>query len=119
MNFQDMNKVNTAIIINSSGMGHSEPDLEATLVRNYFKLMVSEEYLPKFIVFYSGGVHLTCSGSEILDNLKSLEARGVNIVTCKTCLNYYGLSEKLEAGMLATMIDIMDIQFSADKVITL
>ena len=51
------------------------------------------------MLFYNGGATLTCEGSDSLEDLKSLEAQGVNIMTCGTCLDYYGIKEKLAGGI--------------------
>ena len=68
-------------------------------------------------LFYNGGATLTTEGSASLEDLKSLEAQGVEILTCGTCLNYYGLTEKLAVGSVTNMYSIVEILSAADKVI--
>lgn len=67
--------------------------------------------------FYNGGATLTTEGSDSLEDLKSLEAQGVTIKTCGTCLNYYGLTEKLCVGEVTNMYDIVETMAKASKVI--
>ena len=69
------------------------------------------------ILFYNGGAFLTCEGSESLEDLKSLEAQGVEIRTCGTCLNFYGLTEKLQVGDVTNMYDIAERMSKADRII--
>lgn len=109
---------NTLIQITCSGMG-SDDELGLTLVANYLRLLGEEEELPRFIAFYHGGVKLICAGSPVIALLHNLEQKGVKLIACKTCLNYFGLSDKTEAGVPATMIDILALQKVADKVISI
>ena len=73
--------------------------------------------LPRTILFYNGGAHLTCRGSESLEDLKHLEAQGVEILTCGTCLNHYGLTEDLEVGGVTNMYTIVEKLAGAGKVV--
>ena len=78
--------------------------------------MIKDE-LPDTILCYNGGAKLTCEGSESLEDLKDLAARGVEILTCGTCLNFYGITEKLQIGSVTNMYDIVERMSSADRVI--
>ena len=60
---------------------------------------------------------LTTEGSLSLEDLKSMEAQGVQIMTCGTCLNYYGLTDKLAVGTVTNMYSIVETLAAADKVI--
>ena len=60
------------------------------------------------MLFYNGGAKLTCEDAPTLEDLKSLEAQGVEILTCGTCLNHYGLSEKLQVGSVTNMYVIAE-----------
>lgn len=111
------NLKNTLIQITRQGMG-SDDELGQTLIANYLRLLGEEEELPRFIAFYHGGVKLICNGSSVLTELRKLEERGVKLMACKTCLNYFDLAEQVEIGVQATMIDILELQKVADKVIT-
>ena len=73
--------------------------------------------LPKTMLFYNGGATLTTEGSDSLEDLKSLEAQGVEIMTCGTCLDYYGLKEKLAVGTVTNMYSIVETMDQATKVI--
>lgn len=79
--------------------------------------MTQLEELPKAMIFYNGGATLTAEGSDSLEDLKSLEAQGVEILTCGTCLNYYGLTDKLEVGSVTNMYTIVEKMAEAGKII--
>jgi selenium metabolism protein YedF len=109
----------TLLQINRFGMGEGDENLGMVLIQNYFKLLLQEDQLPAFIVFYNGGVRLVADDSPVLEILKAIEERGVRLLSCKTCLNHYGLIDKMKVGMAGSMLDIMALQNTATKVITL
>ena len=73
--------------------------------------------LPRTVLFYNGGAKLTVEGSESLEDLRNMEAQGVEILTCGTCLNFYGLAEKLAVGGVTNMYAIVEALANAGKVI--
>ncbi len=110
---------NTLIQITQYGMGNGDEQLGLQLVTNYLKLIKEENNLPRFITFYNAGVKLICSGSPVIESLKQLEKSGVKLIACKTCLNHFNLIDKVEIGIPGTMIDIIELQKMAEKVINL
>ena len=110
---------NTLIQINSAGMGHGDQQLGLVLIENYLKLILQEDQLPKVITFYNDGVKLIAEGSPVINQLREIEAKGVKLLACKTCLNHFKLIDKVEVGMAGSMIDIITLQNEAGKVITL
>lgn len=109
----------TLIQFTQNGMGSGNSELAHTLAYNYLNLLLEEEELPRFICLYNEGVKLLCDGASTIQPFKDLQEKGVKIIACKTCLNYYNLTEKVEVGIQGTMIDIIQIQKIADKVISL
>jgi hypothetical protein len=111
--------MNTTLLVTRTGMGHAEPALAHKLIASYFGLLDLEDRLPQTIAFYAEGVRLVCEGSHVLEELAALVARGVDLVACGTCLNYYDLTKSRQVGREGTMRDIIAAQFDADKVITI
>jgi hypothetical protein len=109
----------TVLLITRDGMGDAEPALQQKLITVYFKLLEENNVLPAVICFYANGVRLVVEGSPVIDTLKSLEAKGVYLVLCSTCLNYYNLTEQVQVGIVGGMTDILEAQRRASKVITL
>jgi len=110
---------NTIILVTSNGIGKADENLQQLLAEKYFELLLQNGSLPAAICFYTDGVKLICEGSPVIEQLRSLESQGVRLVICSTCLNYFNLSEKVQAGIVGGMGDILDAQIKADKVITL
>ena len=46
-----------------------------------------------------------------------MEAQGVEILTCGTCLNYYGITEKLAVGGVTNMYVIAEKMLNAGNVV--
>jgi selenium metabolism protein YedF len=98
----------TVYAFGSNCMGIGDEALGATLMKGFIYAVSQLEELPKTMLFYNGGAKLTVEGSASLEDLKSLQAQGVQILTCGTCLNFYGLSEKLAVGEVTNMYAIVD-----------
>jgi selenium metabolism protein YedF len=109
----------TVILINNNGMGRGDAEFQQKLIRTYFRLLIENKYLPTAICFYTEGVRLVVEGSPILEELRILEQSGIRLVICGTCLNHYGLADKVQVGIVGGMNDILEYQWLADKVITL
>ena len=73
---------------------------------------------PQAICFYTDGVKLVCEGSSVVPSLQILEGMGVKLVTCKTCLDYFKLFDKVAVGTVGSMNDIVKLLMEADHVVT-
>jgi sulfur relay (sulfurtransferase) complex TusBCD TusD component (DsrE family) len=109
----------TVILITRNGMGEADQTLQHKLIGTYLKLLDEHDLLPGAICFYTEGVRLAVEGSPVLEALGSLEKKGVRLVLCSTCLNYYNLIEQVKVGIVGGMGDILEAQTRASKVITL
>ena len=110
-------KKKTVVAVTASVMGTGNDELGAVLIKGFPYALTQMDELPSSILFYNGGAALTCEGSASIEDLKSLEAQGVEILTCGTCLNYYKLSEKLAVGGVTNMYEITERLTQADLVV--
>ena len=110
-------KKNTVVVISSKAMGHGGDELGTALMKGFIFALSQQEQLPSTILFYNGGASITCQGSVSLEDLKSMEAQGVEILTCGTCLNFYGLTEQLAVGEVTNMYTIVEKMNGADLII--
>ena len=110
-------KKKVVVAITSPRMGTGNDELGAVLIKGFIFALTQQDELPSTILFYNGGATLTTEGSASLEDLKSLEAQGVEILTCGTCLNYYGLSDKLKVGDVTNMYVIAEKLTTADLVV--
>ena len=107
----------TVVVISADHMGEGQGELGKNLLKAFLYALSQQERLPKTLLFYNGGAFLTCQGSLSLEDLQSMAERGVEILTCGTCLNFYGLTEKLAVGDVTNMYDIVEKQMAADLIV--
>lgn len=105
------------IAVDTNVMGRGNDELGKVLMKGFLFAVTQLPKLPETMLFYNSGVLLTTEGSDSLEDLKSLEAQGVKVRSCGTCLNYYGLTDKLQVGEVTNMYDIAETLASAAKVI--
>ncbi len=108
----------TVLLFTRPGLGYGPQDLQETLVKKFLGLLLDGGQLPAKLLFYTDGVRLACEGSPVLDLLSQLEASGVELVLCKTCLDYFGLTNSVRVGVVGGMGDIIEAMHKASKVIT-
>ena len=113
----DGRKGNKVVVISSSYMGTGDDELGAVLMKGFIYALSQQDELPKTILFYNSGAKLTCEMSPTLEDLMYLEANGVEILTCGTCLNHYGLTEKLKVGGVTNMYVITEKMMQADLIV--
>ena len=113
----DGRKGNKIVVISSSYMGTGDDELGAVLMKGFIYALSQQDELPKTILFYNSGAKLACEMSPTLEDLMSLEANGVEILTCGTCLNHYGLTEKLKVGGVTNMYVITEKMMQADLIV--
>lgn len=110
----------TVILCTRFGMGQTGlNELSQKLIQKYFSLLIEGNELPSAICFYTDGIQLTTSGSPVLEQLKNLEAKGVRLIICSTCLDAMGLASNVEVGIIGGMPDILEAQMRAEKIITI
>ena len=107
----------TVAVISSDKMGEGDEKLGKTLIKGFIYALTEQDELPETILFYNRGVYLSILGSDSLADLRLLESNGVEILTCGTCLNYYGLTEELGVGSVTNMYVIVEKQLKATKVV--
>ena len=109
----------TIIVIQSDQMGRGDEALGKLLMKSFIYTVKETTPHPEAILFYNSGVRLTVDDSPVLDDLKQLENLGVEIVSCGTCLDFYGLKEKLGVGIISNMYTIYEKMSGANNTITI
>ena len=105
------------IAVDSETMGRGSDELGKLLMKSFLFAVTQLPQLPRTMLFYNGGARLTVEGSASLEDLKGLEARGVEILTCGTCLNFFGLADQLAVGGVTNMYSIVETLANAGKVL--
>jgi len=107
------------IVITNDKLGNGNDELGKVLMKSYLYALTEASSKPKAMMFLNGGVKLTTEGSEVLENLTKLSDAGVEIISCGTCLDFYGLKERLKAGTVGNMYSIVEKMHAAAKVINI
>lgn len=108
---------NMVVVISSDTMGNGDDELGRILMKGFIFALTQQDELPSTVLLYNGGAKLSCEDAPTLEDLKSLEAQGVEIMTCGTCLNHYGLTEKLQVGSVTNMYAIVEKMTQANLLI--
>jgi selenium metabolism protein YedF len=109
----------TAIFIRSDGIGHGDDELSKNLMMNFLHHLSVNVTSPDVIILMNSGVKLVSGDSEVLESFRDLEKKGVEILACGACLDFFHLREKQRSGKASNMVEITNILLSAAKVITI
>ena len=113
----DSRKKGMLVVLSANVMGGGDEKLGKSLMKAFVFALTKQDQLPETILCYNTGAYLTCEGADTLEDLKSMEAEGVTILTCGTCLDFYGMKEKLAVGSVTNMYDIVERMESAGTVV--
>lgn len=107
------------LVVPSDVMGRGNKELGGILIRSFFHTLGEAEPLPQTIIFFNTGVRLVCDGSQVLDDLSSLQSKGIELLACGTCLGFLELTESMVVGQVSNMYDIAEAMLRASKVVNL
>ena len=113
----DTRRKGMLVVLSANVMGSGDPKLGTSLMKAFVFALTKQDQLPDTILCYNTGASLTCEGADTLEDLKLLESEGVTILTCGTCLDFYGLKEKLAVGGVTNMYDIVERMENAARII--
>jgi selenium metabolism protein YedF len=110
---------NIVYYISSDKLGNQDPELGKILMGSFFRKLFDAEQLPSHILLVESGVKLLLPEFDAFGVLRELEAEGVKFLACVTCLDYYGIKDKIGLGEVSNMPTIIKTMHDADKVISL
>ena len=113
----DSRRKGMLVVLSASTMGTGDPKLGTSLMKAFVFALTKQDQLPDTILCYNSGAYLTCEGADTLEDLNLLESEGVTVLTCGTCLDFYGLKEKLAVGGVTNMYDIVERMENAAQII--
>ena len=107
----------TLVFLSTDTLGHGSDELGAKLMANFLLTLPEMGDNLWRVVMVNGGVKLASQPGRALDALKKLEEKGVSLLVCGTCLEYFGLLDQKQVGETTNMLDIVTSLDLADKVI--
>ena len=108
-----------AVFVGREGIGEGDPELTETLMKMYFYTLTQDKDIPQYILFMNNGVKVPTKDDQVAEHLQVLQELGAQILVCGTCLNFYGIADRLKVGLVSNMYDIATAMAAVDKVITL
>jgi len=106
--------VNKVLFIGADVVGRGDPELGAVLAKAFLYACTENDDRPSTIVFMNSGVKLATENDETASHVKKLEDEGTEVLVCGTCLDFYGLKDKLKAGRVSNMYEIQSRLLGAD-----
>lgn len=108
----------TLVVVSGEGLGRGDEELGRRLMVKFFAQLMSLANRPQAVAFYNAGVRLLAQGSPITDALNALDHDGVELVACGTCVEHFGLRDRLAIGRVSDMREIVGLMDASDKVVT-
>ena len=109
-----------AVFVGKDVVGAGDRELGYNLMKMALYTLAQSDSVPAHVLFMNDGVKLPAGEEQqVIDSLMTLIEKGSLVLVCGTCLNYYGLADRLKVGTVSNMYDIMSAMQRADKVITL
>ena len=106
----------TVVVVNKNKMGHGNDDLGEILIKGFFNALNNLENKPNKIIFYNSGV-LLCKDSYIENKvLKELSEKGIDLVLCGACVDFYQIKDNLNIGRISNMLEICEILMKCEKI---
>ena len=108
-----------AILLTRNTLGSGSEELGAILMKAFFASLLELPQQPRAIMLLNSGVYLAAENSPVLAALQDLSQRGVAVMVCGTCLDYFSLKDKLAVGNVTNMYSILTELAGAERAITL
>lgn len=109
----------TVVVLSQDIMGRGDEELGTILIKAFMNTLAESDTLPWRILLFNRGVILAAREAETVEALKNLEQSGVEILVCGTCLDYFGLKEKLAVGTVSNMYDILTTMLTSTNSVTI
>jgi len=113
----DLKGKKVVVYINSRHLGSGDEDLGSFLMKAFLKTLLDFETQPTRLILVNSGVQLAAEDSKVLETLQMLSEKGVEIICCGTCIDFYELKGKIKVGRISNMYEIIESMLEADRVI--
>jgi len=108
----------SVVYLNSDVMGLGDDALGARLLGVFLDTLAHFAPRVSHLILVNAGVKLACTGSSVLEQLQALASTDIEVLSCGTCLNHFGLTEQLQVGKVSNMMEIIEVQTRAQRLIS-
>lgn len=105
------------VVLSADTMGTGDEKLGKKLMKAFIFALTSQDEVPEKVICYNRGAFLTTMDADTVKDLKTLEDAGATVMTCGTCLDFYGLKQELKVGIVSNMYDIVEAQMHAALIV--
>lgn len=107
------------VFIGKDWVGDGDHTLGGNLMKMFLYTLSQSEDAPTALLFMNSGVKLPAGDAmDVIDSIRALEQKGTTVLVCGTCLNFFGIADKLQVGVVSNMYDIVSKMQACDKVLT-
>ncbi len=106
------------VYIGSNTMGRGDDSLGAQLIRGFLRTIIDSAPLPWRVILINSGVMLSSVDPEAVEALHVMEEKGVEILSCGTCLEKFGLVNRIQVGRVTNMFEVVESLNASTKVIS-
>lgn len=99
----------TVCLVTTDSLGQGDPGLGEKLLANFFRLLADGATVPITVFLMNSGVRLATTGSPVLASLGKLQSRGTEVLSCQTCIDFFGLQQEVRVGLVAGMADFLEL----------
>ena len=110
---------NIVVILGAPRLGTGDDELGKNLLHLFLRSIAGSPVLPRALILLNTAVTIAGAESEFLNELSLLEEQGISVLVNSESADKFNLSDSLKAGFLANMDQIVELAFSAWKVISL
>ena len=107
-----------AVLITGKTLGRNDEELGEILMKGFLGTLAQLDVPPKILALMNEGVKLALFDSSACDHLKNLERKGTNILVCGTCVNHFGITDSVGAGVISNMFEIVESLNKAGKILS-
>ena len=97
------------VVLASDKMGEGDEVLSHKLIESFVYALSEQDELPKYVLCYNSGVRLTSQNEKTIEDLNHLVEKGVEVLSCGLCLDFYNLKEELKVGQISNMYRIVEL----------
>ncbi len=100
------------VVLAADGLGRGDAGLGQVILANFLRTLAQRAEKPAAIICLNSGVRLACSGAEAFEaqeHLRELETQGVSVLACRTCLEHFGLVDRVVVGKIGGMPQFVEM----------
>lgn len=97
------------VVFSGEEMGTGDAAFGRKLMEGFIYALCEQDSLPEYILCYNRGVALTSENPKTIEDLRRLEEKGVKVLSCGLCLDFYHLKEQLKVGEVTNMYRICEL----------